>query len=56
MVEIEIKKGMSYNRFQDGIARVSITNYHGHVLFDNFIIPECKKITDYRTEVSGVRA
>jgi RNA exonuclease 4 len=40
---------------QDGIARVSIINYHGHVLFDNFIIPECKKITDYRTQVSGVR-
>ena len=40
----------------DGLARVSIVNYNGVVLLDKFVIPEGKRITDYRTWVSGVTA
>jgi len=40
---------------QDSIlARVSIVNHFGHVLYDKFVAPR-EKVTDYRTEVSGVR-
>lgn len=45
MVEVEGGK--------DALARVSIVNYHGHILMDKFVIPE-KRITDYRSWVSGV--
>ena len=41
------------NRNGDGLARASIVNYNGHVLYDKFIKPE-GIITDYRTWVSGV--
>lgn len=37
------------------LARVSIVNWHGHVLMDRFVKP-MEKVTDYRTWVSGVRA
>ena len=37
------------------VARVSLVNYHGHVLLDTFVQPR-EKVTDYRTWVSGVRA
>lgn len=37
------------------LARVSIVNWHGHVLLDKFVKPQ-EKVTDYRTWVSGVRA
>ena len=36
------------------LARVSIVNHFGHVLYDKFVAPR-EKVTDYRTEVSGVR-
>ena len=40
---------------QDSIlARVSIVNHFGHVLYDKFVAPR-EKVTDYRTAVSGVR-
>ena len=38
----------------DGLARVSIVNYFGHTLMDDYVQPE-GKITDYRTWVSGIR-
>lgn len=38
---------------QSGLARCSIVDFHGSVLYDEFIRPE-GKITDYRTRVSGV--
>lgn len=37
------------------LARVSIVNWHGHVLLDRFVRP-MEKVTDYRTWVSGIRA
>ncbi|KAK4705748.1 RNA exonuclease 4, partial [Phenoliferia sp. Uapishka_3] len=36
------------------LARVSIVNYHGVVMMDQFVRPR-EKVTDYRTWVSGVR-
>jgi RNA exonuclease 4 len=36
------------------LARVSIVNYHGHVLLDTFVRPK-ELVTDFRTWVSGVR-
>ena len=37
----------------DALARISIINYYGQVLLDTFVLPQ-RKITDYRTWVSGV--
>lgn len=37
------------------LARVSVVNSHGHVLYDTFVKPQ-EEVTDYRTFVSGVRA
>lgn len=36
------------------LARVSLTNFYGHVILDTFVKPQ-EKVTDYRTWVSGVR-
>lgn len=36
-----------------GLARCSIVNFHGAVLYDKYIRPE-GEITDYRTQVSGI--
>lgn len=36
------------------LARISLVNYHGHVLLDTFVQPR-EKVTDWRTWVSGVR-
>uniref|UniRef100_A0A2K6F4E1 Interferon stimulated exonuclease 20 n=1 Tax=Propithecus coquereli TaxID=379532 RepID=A0A2K6F4E1_PROCO len=38
---------------ESGLARCSIVNFYGEVLYDKFIRPE-GDITDYRTAVSGV--
>ncbi len=35
------------------LARVSIVNFHGKVLFDSYVKPK-EKIIDYRTEISGI--
>lgn len=35
------------------LARVSLVNYHGHQLYDSFVLPK-EVITDYRTHVSGI--
>ncbi|XP_075247416.1 uncharacterized protein LOC142340612 isoform X2 [Convolutriloba macropyga] len=37
------------------LARVSIVNSHGHLLYDKFVKPSVD-VTDYRTEVSGITA
>lgn len=42
------------DRWGEGLARVSIVNYHGVVLLDKYVIPEGEMITNYRTWVSGV--
>lgn len=39
---------------KSALARCSIINYDGNVVFDNFIKPE-EEITDYRTQWSGIR-
>lgn len=36
------------------LARVSIVNFHGATIYDQFVRPQ-EKVTDYRTWVSGVR-
>lgn len=36
------------------LARVSIVNWHGHVVLDTFVRPR-ERVTDFRTWVSGVR-
>ncbi|WFD21066.1 3'-5' exonuclease [Malassezia caprae] len=40
---------------RSALARVSIVNWHGHVVLDRFVKPK-ELVTDYRTWVSGVRA
>ncbi|XP_059951294.1 interferon-stimulated gene 20 kDa protein [Mesoplodon densirostris] len=40
---------------ESGLARCSLVDYHGTVLYDKFIRPE-GEITDYRTPVSGITA
>lgn len=42
------------DRWGEGLARVSIVNYHGQVLMDKYVIPEGDEITNYRTWVSGI--
>ena len=37
----------------EALARVSVVNYHGHVLYDKYVRPE-GKVTDFRTWVSGI--
>lgn len=39
---------------QDELARVSVVNYTGDVLYDTFVRPR-EPVTDYRTKFSGVR-
>ena len=39
--------------FSDALARVSIVNYNGHVLYDKYVRPN-GRITDFRTWVSGI--
>lgn len=36
------------------LARVSIVNFHGHVLLDEYVKPR-EKVTDFRTHVSGIK-
>ncbi|MCJ1225055.1 3'-5' exonuclease [Toensbergia leucococca] len=38
---------------ESALARVSLVNYHGHQLYDSFVLPK-ETVTDYRTAVSGV--
>lgn len=38
---------------ESALARVSIVNYHGHIVLDTFVRPR-ERVTDWRTWVSGV--
>ncbi|KZF23254.1 ribonuclease H-like protein [Xylona heveae TC161] len=44
---VEVESGRS------ALARVSIVNYHGHQIYDSFVIPQ-ERVTDWRTPISGV--
>ncbi|XP_020389459.1 interferon-stimulated gene 20 kDa protein-like [Stegostoma tigrinum] len=46
--------GLGPNGFESGLARCSIVDYSGTVIYDKFIKPD-GKITDFRTPVSGIR-
>jgi RNA exonuclease 4 len=46
--------GVGYKGSESTVARVSIVNYHGHVLLDTFVQPK-ESVTDFRTWISGVR-
>jgi len=37
------------------VARVSLVNHYGHVIYDSYVSPS-EKVTDYRTSVSGIRS
>lgn len=39
---------------RSALARVSIVDFHGHVVLDAYIKPR-EKVTDFRTSVSGIR-
>ena len=39
---------------ESALARVSIVNYHGHILLDTFVSPR-ETVTDYRTWISGIQ-
>jgi len=45
--------GVGPNGFQSVLARVSLVNFHGHVILDKFV-KSMEPITDYRTAVSGI--
>ena len=36
------------------LARCSIVNHHGNVLYDSYVAP-MDRVTDYRTRFSGIR-
>jgi len=46
--------GVGFEGKQHMLARVSIVNSHGHVVYDSFVAPQ-EKVVDYRTSVSGVK-
>lgn len=46
--------GLGQGGDESALARVSIVNYHGHVVLDTFVQPR-ERVTDFRTWVSGVR-
>ena len=46
--------GVGQGGLRSVLARCSIVNYYGEVLFNKYVKPP-EKITDYRTHVSGIR-
>lgn len=46
--------GLGHLGSESALARVSLVNYHGHILLDTFVAPR-ERVTDYRTWISGVR-
>lgn len=46
--------GLGHMGSESALARVSIVNYHGHIVLDTFVQPR-ERVTDWRTWVSGVR-
>jgi RNA exonuclease 4 len=47
--------GVGLNGSESSLARVSLVNYHGAVILDEFV-KQRERVTDYRTFVSGIRA
>jgi len=46
--------GVGRDGVESVLARVSIVNHFGNILYDTFVAPR-EAVTDYRTHVSGVR-
>ena len=46
--------GVGFDGKQHMLARVSIVNSHGHVVYDSFVAPQ-EKVIDYRPRVSGIK-
>lgn len=47
--------GVGVGGKRDALARVSIVNFYGELVYDTFVLPS-ETVTDYRTRFSGVRA
>ncbi|WFD00185.1 3'-5' exonuclease [Malassezia yamatoensis] len=47
--------GVGAGARRSALARVTLVNWHGYVVYDQFVRPQ-ETVTDYRTWVSGVRA
>uniref|UniRef100_T1JI87 RNA exonuclease 4 n=1 Tax=Strigamia maritima TaxID=126957 RepID=T1JI87_STRMM len=46
--------GVGDNGRESHLARVSIVNHFGHCILDKYVSPQ-EKVTDYRTQFSGIR-
>ncbi|CAL1711278.1 unnamed protein product [Somion occarium] len=46
--------GVGINGAESSLARVSLVNYHGAVIMDEFVLQR-ERVVDYRTEFSGIR-
>ncbi|KAL5479936.1 hypothetical protein EMCRGX_G023539 [Ephydatia muelleri] len=46
--------GIGPDGYQSMLARCSVVNHHGNVIYDSFVAP-METVTDYRTRYSGVR-
>lgn len=47
--------GVGPEGIESSLARVSLVNYHGAIILDEFV-RQRERVVDYRTAVSGVRA
>lgn len=46
--------GIGKDGADNALARVSLVNFHGGVVYDKYVKPS-EPVTDYRTAVSGIR-
>ncbi|WWD21834.1 hypothetical protein CI109_106322 [Kwoniella shandongensis] len=46
--------GLGHLGSESALARVSLINYHGSIIYDTFVQPR-ERVTDWRTWISGVR-
>ncbi|KAK8846515.1 hypothetical protein IAR55_005601 [Kwoniella newhampshirensis] len=46
--------GLGHLGSESALARVSLVNYHGAIIYDTFVQPR-ERVTDWRTWISGVR-
>ena len=47
--------GVGINASESSLARVSLVNYHGVVIMDEYV-RQRERVVDYRTRWSGIRA
>ena len=47
--------GVGIDASESSLARVSLVNYHGTVILDEYV-KQRKRVVDYRTRWSGIRA